>query len=35
MFAVAAVISATVPLFLVMFFQKKIVSGLVQGAVKG
>ena len=36
MFAVAAVVSATVPLFiLVMFFQKKIVSGLTQGAVKG
>ena len=36
MFAVAAVVSATVPLFLlVMFFQKRIVSGLTQGAVKG
>ena len=35
MFAVAAVVSATVPLLLVMFFQKKIVSGLTQGAVKG
>ncbi|TMV09035.1 carbohydrate ABC transporter permease [Ruegeria sediminis] len=36
MFAVAAVVSATVPLFiLVMFFQRQIVSGLTQGAVKG
>ena len=36
MFAVAAVVSATVPLFiLIMFFQTKIVSGLTQGAVKG
>ena len=36
MFAVAAVVSATVPLlFLVMFFQKQIVSGLTTGAVKG
>lgn len=36
MFAVASVVSATVPLFiLVMFFQKKIVSGLTAGAVKG
>ena len=36
MFAVSAVVSATVPLFiLVMFFQRQIVSGLTQGAVKG
>ena len=36
MFAVAAVVSATVPLlFLVMFFQRQIVSGLTTGAVKG
>jgi len=36
MFAVAAVVSATVPLFLlVMLFQRKIVSGLTAGAVKG
>ena len=36
MFAVAAVVSTTVPLFiLVMFFQKQIVSGLTAGAVKG
>lgn len=36
MFAVAAVVSATVPLFfLVLFFQRQIVSGLTQGAVKG
>ena len=36
MFAVAAVVSATAPLFiLVMFFQKQIVSGLTAGAVKG
>lgn len=36
MFAVAAVVSATMPLFiLVMFFQRQIVSGLTQGAVKG
>jgi len=36
MFAVASVVSATVPLFiLVMFFQRQIVSGLTQGAVKG
>jgi ABC-type glycerol-3-phosphate transport system permease component len=36
MFAVAAVVSATVPLFLlVMFFQRNIVSGLTAGAVKG
>ena len=36
MFAGAAVVSATVPLlFLVMFFQRQIVSGLTTGAVKG
>ena len=36
MFAVAAVVSTTLPLFLlVMFFQKQIVSGLTAGAVKG
>ena len=36
MFAVSAVVMATIPLFfLVMFFQKQIVSGLTQGAVKG
>jgi multiple sugar transport system permease protein len=36
MFAVAAVVSAIVPLFfLIMFFQRQIVSGLTAGAVKG
>ncbi|MEM1161220.1 MAG: carbohydrate ABC transporter permease [Pseudomonadota bacterium] len=36
MFAVAAVVSAAVPLFLlVMLFQRQIVSGLTAGAVKG
>ena len=36
MYAVAAVVSATAPLFvLVMFFQRQIVSGLTAGAVKG
>ena len=36
MFAVSAVGSATLPLFvLVMFFQRQIVSGLTAGAVKG
>jgi multiple sugar transport system permease protein len=36
MYAVASVVSATVPLFmLVMFFQRQIVSGLTAGAVKG
>jgi len=36
MYAVAAVVSAMVPLFvLVMFFQRQIVSGLTAGAVKG
>ncbi len=36
MFAVAAVVSATAPLFLlVMVFQRQIISGLTAGAVKG
>lgn len=36
MFAVSAVVSAIVPLFfLVLFFQRQIVSGLTSGAVKG
>ncbi len=36
MFAVAAVVSATIPLIiLIMFFQRQIVSGLTAGAVKG
>ncbi|MEL0230267.1 MAG: carbohydrate ABC transporter permease, partial [Deltaproteobacteria bacterium] len=36
MFAVAAVVSTTTPLFLlVLFFQRQIVSGLTAGAVKG
>jgi len=36
MFAVAAVVSATAPLFvLVLLFQRNIVSGLTAGAVKG
>ena len=36
MFAVAAVVSVTAPLFVrVMFFQRQIVSGLTAGAVKG
>lgn len=36
MLSVAAVVSATVPLFLlIMFFQRQIVSGLTAGAVKG
>ena len=36
MFAVSSVVSATLPLFLlVMFFQRQIVSGLTAGAVKG
>ncbi|MEL6505666.1 MAG: carbohydrate ABC transporter permease [Pseudomonadota bacterium] len=36
MFAVAASVSAVIPLFiLVMFFQRQIVSGLTAGAVKG
>ena len=36
MFAVASVVSAMVPVFiLVMLFQRQIVSGLTAGAVKG
>jgi len=36
MFAVAAAVSALIPLFfLVLFFQRQIVSGLTAGAVKG
>ncbi len=36
MFAVAAVVSVTAPLFLmILFFQRQIVSGLTAGAVKG
>ena len=36
MYAVAASVSAVIPLFiLVMFFQRQIVSGLTAGAVKG
>jgi multiple sugar transport system permease protein len=36
MYAVAAVVSATAPLFvLVLFFQRQIVAGLTAGAVKG
>jgi trehalose/maltose transport system permease protein len=36
MFAVAAVVSITAPLFvLILFFQRQIVSGLTAGAVKG
>ena len=36
MFAVAAVVSSIIPLFLlVMFFQRQLVSGLTAGAVKG
>jgi ABC-type glycerol-3-phosphate transport system permease component len=36
MYAVAAVASTTVPLFLlVTFFQKRLVAGLTAGAVKG
>ena len=36
MFAVAAVVSSTVPIFiLILFFQRQIVSGLTAGAVKG
>ena len=36
MYAVAAVVSATAPLFvLIMFFQRQLVAGLTAGAVKG
>jgi ABC-type glycerol-3-phosphate transport system permease component len=36
MYAVAAVVSATAPLFvLIMFFQRRLVAGLTAGAVKG
>ena len=36
MYAVASVVSAILPLFvLVLFFQRQIVSGLTAGAVKG
>ncbi len=36
MYAVAAVVSTTAPLFLlIMFFQKRLVEGLTAGAVKG
>ena len=36
MYAVAAVVSAIIPLFvLILFFQRQIVSGLTAGAVKG
>jgi multiple sugar transport system permease protein len=36
MYAVAAVVSATAPLLLlILFFQRQIVSGLTAGAVKG
>ena len=36
MYAVAAVVSITIPIFLlVMFFQRYLVSGLTAGAVKG
>ena len=36
MFAVAAAVSITAPLFvMVMVFQRQIVSGLTAGAVKG
>jgi multiple sugar transport system permease protein len=36
MFAVASVVSATAPLFvLILFFQRQIVSGLTAGAGKG
>ena len=36
MFAVAAVVSSIIPLFLlVLFFQRQLVSGLTAGAVKG
>ena len=36
MWAVASVVSATAPLFMiVMFFQRQLISGLTAGAVKG
>ncbi len=36
MYAVAAVVSTTLPLFVsVMFFHRQLVSGLTAGAVKG
>ena len=36
MYAVAAVVSVTAPLFvMILFFQRQIVSGLTAGAVKG
>jgi trehalose/maltose transport system permease protein len=36
MFAVAAVVSVTAPIFvMIMVFQRQIVSGLTAGAVKG
>ena len=36
MWAVASVVSATAPLFMiVMFFQRQLISGLTTGAVKG
>jgi multiple sugar transport system permease protein len=36
MWAVACVVSATAPLFMiVMFFQRQLISGLTTGAVKG
>ena len=36
MWAVASVVSATAPLFMiVMFFQRQLISGLPTGAVKG
>ena len=36
MFAVSAVVSAMIPLFfLVLFFQRQLVSGLTAGEVKG
>ena len=36
MYAVAAVVSVTAPiLVLILFFQRQIVSGLTAGAVKG
>jgi trehalose/maltose transport system permease protein len=36
MWAVASVVSATAPLFMiVMFFQRNLISGLTAGAIKG